>query len=80
MIYALQKFSYYLLGSHFKFFTDHSVLKYLVNKPRLGRKNLSMVVTVSGIFIRGDHQTWEMQHESQSLVQIGVRGEWRSNR
>jgi hypothetical protein len=32
MIYALQKFIHYLLGSHFKFFTDHSALKYLVNK------------------------------------------------
>jgi hypothetical protein len=35
MIYALQKFRHYLLGSHFKFFTDHSTLKYLVNKPML---------------------------------------------
>jgi hypothetical protein len=32
MIYALKKFRHYLLGSHFKFFTDHSALKYLVNK------------------------------------------------
>ena len=35
MIYALQKFRHYLLGSHFKFFIDHSTLKYLVNKPVL---------------------------------------------
>jgi hypothetical protein len=35
MIYALKKFRHYLLGSHFKFFTDHSILKYLVNKPVL---------------------------------------------
>jgi hypothetical protein len=35
MIYALQKFIHYLLGSYFKFFTDHSALKYLVNKPIL---------------------------------------------
>jgi hypothetical protein len=35
MVYALQKFRHYLLGSHFKFFTDHSSLKYLVNKPVL---------------------------------------------
>ena len=27
MIYALQKFRHYLLGSHFKFFTGHSTLK-----------------------------------------------------
>jgi hypothetical protein len=35
MIYALKNFRHYLLGSHFKFFTDHSALKYLVNKPVL---------------------------------------------
>jgi hypothetical protein len=36
MVYALQKFRHYLLGKHFKMFTDHSSLKYLVNKPLLG--------------------------------------------
>ena len=36
MVYALQKFRHYLLGSHFKMFTDHSDLNYLVNKPVLG--------------------------------------------
>jgi hypothetical protein len=36
MVYSLQKFHHYLLGTSFKFFTDHSVLKYLVNKPVLG--------------------------------------------
>jgi hypothetical protein len=35
MIYALQKFRNYMLGSHFKFFIDHSALKYLFNKPVL---------------------------------------------
>jgi hypothetical protein len=35
MIYALQNFRHYLLGSHFEFFTNHSVLKYLGNKPIL---------------------------------------------
>jgi hypothetical protein len=38
MVYALHKFRHYLLGSHFKMFTDHSTLKYLVNKPVLGGK------------------------------------------
>ena len=33
MIYALQKFIHYLLGAHFKMFTDHSAFKYLVNNP-----------------------------------------------
>jgi hypothetical protein len=36
MVYALQKFRHYLLGKHCKMFTDHSALKYLVNKPVLG--------------------------------------------
>ena len=36
MVYTLQKFRHYLLGSHFKMFTDHSALNYLVNKPMLG--------------------------------------------
>lgn len=38
MVYALQKFRHYLLGAHFKMFTDHSALKYLGNKPMLGGK------------------------------------------
>jgi hypothetical protein len=36
MVYALQKFRHYLLGSHFKMYMDHYVLRYLVNKPVLG--------------------------------------------
>ena len=36
MIYALKKFRNYLLGEYFKIYTDHSVLKYLVNKHVLG--------------------------------------------
>jgi hypothetical protein len=32
MNYALHKFRHYLLHFHFKFFTDHFALKYLVNK------------------------------------------------
>jgi hypothetical protein len=36
IVYALQNYRHYLLGKHFKMFTDHSALKYLVNKPVLG--------------------------------------------
>jgi hypothetical protein len=32
IVYSLQKFRNYLLGGHFKFFKNHSALKYLVNK------------------------------------------------
>jgi hypothetical protein len=36
MVYTFHKYSHYLLGKHFKMFTDHSSLIYLVNKPVLG--------------------------------------------
>jgi len=36
MVYMLQKFRHYFLGGHFKMYTDHSTLKYLVNKLVLG--------------------------------------------
>jgi hypothetical protein len=50
MVYALQKFRHYLLGSHFKMYTDHSALRYLVNKPVLGGgENLQMVTFVPRI-------------------------------
>lgn len=38
MVYSFQKCRNYLLGAPLKFFTDHSMVKYLVNKPiREGR-------------------------------------------
>jgi hypothetical protein len=49
MVYVLQKFCHYLLGGHFKMFTDHSALKYLVNKPVLGGENMHMASVVSRI-------------------------------
>ncbi len=33
MVYALYKFRHYLLGNKFKFYVDHMVLMYLINKP-----------------------------------------------
>jgi hypothetical protein len=36
MVYALYKFHHYLLGGHFKMFTHHFALKYLVNNLVLG--------------------------------------------
>lgn len=40
MVYVLQKFWHYLLGTHFEMYTDHSTLKYLVNKLVLGGKSI----------------------------------------
>ena len=37
MVYTLQKFRHYLFGVHFKMYTDHAALKYLVKKPPLAR-------------------------------------------
>jgi len=36
MVYALQKYRHYILGGHFRMYTDHSDLRYMVNKPVLG--------------------------------------------
>jgi len=50
MIYALYKFIHYLLGGNLKMYTDHSTLKYLVNKPMLrGGGDMSMVTIVLGV-------------------------------
>ena len=38
MVYALQKLWHYLLGGHCNMFTDHSALKYMVNKTVLRGK------------------------------------------
>jgi hypothetical protein len=36
MVYTLKKFKHYLLGKHFNMFTNHSSLRYLIDKPGLG--------------------------------------------
>ena len=40
MVYVLQKFQHYLLGGHFRMYTNYSTLKYLVNKPVLGGRSV----------------------------------------
>ena len=41
MVYTMQKFRHYMLGGHFKMFTDNSSLQYLVNKPVLGGRSIN---------------------------------------
>lgn len=36
MVYMLQNFGHYILGEHFKMYTNNYALKYVVNKPALG--------------------------------------------
>jgi hypothetical protein len=49
MVYELHKFHHYMLGGHFKIFTDHFALKYLVNKPVLGGDNMNIDSPISRI-------------------------------
>jgi hypothetical protein len=53
MVYALHKFKHYLLGSHFKMYTYHSTLKYLLNKIMLGGGggggDMQIATIISGI-------------------------------
>ena len=49
MVYVLQKFKHYQLGGTFKMFTDHSVLKYLVNKPMLGGADMPLDTSLPGV-------------------------------
>jgi hypothetical protein len=51
MVYALKKFRHYLLGGHFKFFIDHSTLKYLVNKPVLEGRICRWLLLFQGVFL-----------------------------
>ena len=50
MVYALPKFRHYLLGGHFKMFTNHSSLNYLVNKPVLGRNICRWLLLFQGFY------------------------------
>jgi hypothetical protein len=49
MVYTLQKFRHYLLGSHFKMYIDHSMLRYMVNKTMLGGEDLQMDHILPGV-------------------------------
>ena len=60
MVYSLQKCRHYLLEGHFKMFTDHSALNYLVNKlvsllhlaeiSTLGSDAFNQILEISPIF------------------------------
>jgi hypothetical protein len=69
MVYALHKFKHYLLGSHFKMYTNHSALKYLVNKPILGgiicrwmllfqEYDFEVILKLGNLNARPDHLSW----------------------
>jgi hypothetical protein len=51
MVYVSQKFRHYLLGGHFRMFTDHSTLKYLVNNLVLGGRICIWLLLFQGVWL-----------------------------
>jgi hypothetical protein len=79
MVYALQKFRHYLLGGHFKFFTDHSTLKYLVNNHVLEGRicrwlllfqvfSFDVVFNLGKLHVGPDNLSWLELEESGGVV------------
>ena len=80
MVYALQKFRHYLLGAPLKMFTDHSALKYLVNKPVLGGRicrwlllfqeyDFEIIVKPGRLNAGPDHLSWIDWGEEPSILE-----------
>jgi hypothetical protein len=80
MVYALQKFRHYLLGKHFKMFTDHSSLKYLVNKLVLGGRicqwlllfqefDFELIVKIGKMKERPEHLSRVMNEEEPTNLE-----------
>lgn len=66
MVYAFYKFIHYLLGAYCKMYTNHSTLKYLVNKPVLGGRiyrwlllfqeyDFEVIVKLGKMYVGPDH-------------------------
>jgi hypothetical protein len=66
MIYAFQKFRHYLVGGHFKFFTNHSTQKNLVNNHALEGRiyiwlllfykfSFEVIVKLGKLYVGPDH-------------------------
>jgi hypothetical protein len=78
MVYVLEKFRHYLLGGHFKMFTDHSALKYLVNKPVLGGGRICIwlllfqeydfdIIVKPGIMNKGPNHLSRLEHGEEPI-------------
>ena len=70
MVYTLQKFKHYLLKEHFKMYIDHSALKYRVNKPVLGGRDMLMVTTITGVWLWGVCESWRLNAGPDHLSRI----------
>ena len=83
MVYALQKFQHYLLGSQFKMYTNHSALKYVVNKPVLGGRiciwlflfqgyDFEVIVKLGRLNSGPDHLSWIESGEEPTSLEEGL--------
>ena len=83
MVYVLHKFRNYLLGDDFKMFTDHSALKYLVNKLVLGGKichclllfqefDFEIIVKLGHLNVGPDHLSRIETGENPTNIEDGV--------
>jgi hypothetical protein len=83
MVYAHQKFRHHLLGKHFKMFTDHSTLKYLVNKPVLGGRiyrwlllfqefDFEVIIKPGNLNARTDHMSGVTNGEEPTNLEDNV--------
>jgi hypothetical protein len=80
MVYPLHKFKHYLLGKHFKMFTNHSSLKYLVNKTVLEERicrwlllfqefDFEVIVKPGKLNVGPDHLSWVNNGEEPSNLE-----------
>jgi hypothetical protein len=73
MVYALQKFRHYLLGSHFKMYTYHSALKYLVNKLVLGGRICRWILLFQEYDFEVVVKPWEVECRARSSITHIIR-------
>jgi hypothetical protein len=80
MVYSLHKFRHYLLGKHFNIFTDHSALKYIVNKLVLWGRicrwlflfqefDFEVIVKPGNLNAGSDHLSWVTNGEEPTNLE-----------
>jgi hypothetical protein len=83
MVYTLHKFRHYLLGKHFKMFTDYSSLKFLVNNPVLGGRicrwlllfqefDFEVIFKLGKLNVGPDHLSWVTNGEERTRLEDNI--------
>ena len=68
MVYKLQKFRHYLLGRHFRMYTDHYALKYLVNNVVLEGGDMHMAAIIPGVRFQSNCEAREIKCRFRSSI------------